>query len=89
MMNLDLTVQPLKSGENVGISGKNKNGTKWLKRPDKGIEQARVRCERWVKRKTSIIVIEVFVGAGYGARTRGLNFGKVACYHYTKPAWFD
>jgi hypothetical protein len=27
--------------------------------------------------------------AGYGARTRGLNFGKVACYHYTKPAWFN
>ena len=25
-------------------------------------------------------------GAGYGIRTRGLNFGKVACYHYTKPA---
>ena len=29
--------------------------------------------------------------AGYGIRTRGLNFGKVACYHYTKPArhFFD
>lgn len=25
-------------------------------------------------------------GAGYGVRTRGLNFGKVACYRYTKPA---
>ncbi len=24
--------------------------------------------------------------AGYGIRTHGLNFGKVACYHYTKPA---
>src|SRR5579859_4517131 len=37
-------------------------------------------------KKTSIVAIEVFFGAGYGARTRGLNFGKVACYHYTKPA---
>ncbi len=25
--------------------------------------------------------------AGYGIRTRGLNFGKVACYRYTKPAY--
>jgi hypothetical protein len=25
-------------------------------------------------------------GAGYGGRTRDLNFGKVACCHYTKPA---
>jgi hypothetical protein len=25
-------------------------------------------------------------GAGCGIRTRDLNFGKVACYHYTKPA---
>ena len=24
--------------------------------------------------------------AGYGIRTRDLNFGKVACCHYTKPA---
>jgi hypothetical protein len=34
----------------------------------------------------SIIEIEAIRGAGYGIRTRGLNFGKVACYHYTKPA---
>ncbi len=27
------------------------------------------------------------IGAGYGIRTRGLNFGKVTCYHYTKPAY--
>ena len=26
------------------------------------------------------------MGAGYGIRTRGLNFGKVSCCHYTKPA---
>ena len=26
-------------------------------------------------------------GAGYGIRTRDLNFGKVACCHYTKPAY--
>jgi hypothetical protein len=25
-------------------------------------------------------------GAGNGTRTRGLNLGKVACYHYTMPA---
>ena len=25
-------------------------------------------------------------GAGNGIQTRGLNFGKVACYHYTIPA---
>jgi hypothetical protein len=29
--------------------------------------------------------VEMF-GAGYGIRTHGLNLGKVACYHYTKPA---
>ena len=34
----------------------------------------------------SISMIEAIRGAGYGIRTRGLNFGKVACYHYTKPA---
>lgn len=34
----------------------------------------------------SIFEIEATRGAGYGIRTRGLNFGKVACYHYTKPA---
>jgi hypothetical protein len=28
----------------------------------------------------------IFRGAGYGGRTRDLNFGKVACCHYTKPA---
>src|SRR5579859_1356446 len=31
-------------------------------------------------------MIDGFWGAGYGIRTRGLNFGKVTCYHYTKPA---
>ena len=31
-------------------------------------------------------MIEVDLRAGYGIRTRGLNFGKVACCHYTKPA---
>jgi hypothetical protein len=36
--------------------------------------------------KSSISMIEAIRGAGYGIRTRGLNFGKVACYHYTKPA---
>ncbi|GEM_PF-6082226 len=27
-----------------------------------------------------------FYGAGNGIQTRGLNFGKVACYRYTIPA---
>ena len=34
----------------------------------------------------SIVEVEAICGAGYGIRTRGLNFGKVACCHYTKPA---
>ncbi len=38
------------------------------------------------KKTTSIFTIEVLQGAGYGIRTRDLNFGKVACCHYTKPA---
>ena len=41
------------------------------------------------KKTTSITMIEVVQGAGYGIRTRDLNFGKVACCHYTKPACFQ
>ena len=36
--------------------------------------------------KAAIEMIEVVRRAGYGIRTRDLNFGKVACCHYTKPA---
>ncbi len=37
-------------------------------------------------KKPRVLKSEVAKQAGYGIRTRGLNFGKVACYHYTKPA---
>ena len=41
----------------------------------------------YTKRTSSLRKEEVlFNGAGYGIQTRGLNFGKVACYHYTIPA---
>ena len=48
-LTVDLTVQPLKSGENVGISENIKNGAKRLKRLDKGVEQAESEREKWVK----------------------------------------
>lgn len=38
------------------------------------------------KQPLTISVRGDHLGAGYGIRTRGLNFGKVACCHYTKPA---
>ena len=38
------------------------------------------------KKSPSLIGEGDLPGAGYGVRTRGLNFGKVACYRYTKPA---
>lgn len=38
------------------------------------------------QRKSLQHLLEALRKAGYGIRTRGLNFGKVACYRYTKPA---
>ncbi len=55
----------------------------WSKLACEALSQGRT------KKKTSSAMLEVFTRAGYGARTRGLNFGKVACYHYTKPAQFN
>ena len=37
-------------------------------------------------RLARLLRVPFFQGAGYGGRTRDLNFGKVACCHYTKPA---
>ncbi len=34
-------------------------------------------------------MISYLNGAGYGIRTHDLNFGKVACCHYTKPAYLQ
>ncbi len=38
------------------------------------------------KGPTITLIVGPF-GAGYGIRTRGINFGKVACYRYIKPAY--
>jgi len=38
-MTVELTVKPLKSGENVGISENNENGAKLLKRPLMAFQQ--------------------------------------------------
>ena len=85
-LTVEKTVKPLKIVEKVSTSENNKNNSNWLKRPDKGIEQAKSGCEKWGEKMTSIEMIEVVRRAGYGIRTRDLNFGKVACCHYTKPA---
>ena len=48
--------------------------------------QLLARCSRRQQESAHSENRRSLVGAGYGDRTRDLNFGKVACYRYTKPA---